>query len=164
MICLDLLTTVHYCNCISSAWLVKYTMVHGLMEDNMYFFLIFEKTQNKGKLLPKIEEITLGQVHVNTQKLNLNNLMVTAVFLNQKRVNLWEHMTRSSDAIFIVCSQTFTLFWLIKTAVTVEIFWLSFHVLVLRWYLQFFGKSFHFPFPYFVFFVLWYFPFHVVSS
>ena len=27
-----------------------------------------------------------------------------------------------------------------------------------------FGKSFHFAFPYFVLFVLWYFPFHVVNS
>ena len=43
--------------------------------------------QNKGKEsenLPKIEEITVGQAHVNTRKLNLNILMDTAVFLNQK--------------------------------------------------------------------------------
>ena len=36
---------------------------------------------------------------------------------------LWEEWL-----IFVVCSQTFALFWLIKTAVPVEIFRLSFHM------------------------------------
>ena len=36
-------------------------------------------TQNKGKLLLKIEEITVGKALVNTQKLNQNISMVTAV-------------------------------------------------------------------------------------
>ena len=35
---------------------------------------------------PKIEEITVGQEQVNTQKLNQNISTVTAVFLNEKRV------------------------------------------------------------------------------
>ena len=54
-------------------------------------------TQNKGKErenLPKIEEITIGKAHANTQKLNRNILMVTAVFLNQKRVNVCKHTTK----------------------------------------------------------------------
>ena len=48
-----------------------------------------------------------------------------------------------------MCSHTFTLCWLRKTSVTVEIFWLSFRVPFLRWSLQF-VVSFPFPFPYFV--------------
>ena len=57
------------------------------------------------------------------------------------------------------------IFWLIKTAVPVKIFRYSFHVFscacptVIS---SISGKSFHFPFPHFVIFVLQYFPFHVV--
>ena len=54
-------------------------------------------TQNKGKLLPKIEKITVGKAHANTQKLNRNILTVTAVFLNQKRMNLCEHTTKMAS-------------------------------------------------------------------
>ena len=49
-----------------------------------------------GKLLPKIEEITGGKAHINTRKLNRNILMVTDIFLNQKRVNVCEH---NKDAV-----------------------------------------------------------------
>ena len=52
-----------------------------------------------------------------------------------------------------------------KTAVTVEIFWLSFCVFACAFptvISSIFGKSFHFPFPYFVLFVFRYLPFHVV--
>ena len=38
----------------------------------------------------------------------------------------------SSDAIFVVCSQTFTLLWLIKTAVHVEISRYCFRVSILQ--------------------------------
>ena len=48
----------------------------------------------KGKLLPKIEEITVGKAHANTRKLNRNILTVTAVFLNQKRMNVCEHISK----------------------------------------------------------------------
>ena len=54
----------------------------------------------------EIEEITVGQAHVNTLKLNRNILTVMAVILNQKRVNVCEHR----DAIFVICSRTFALF------------------------------------------------------
>ena len=53
----------------------------------------------------------------------------------------------------------------ILTAVPVEIFRLSFCVFACACptvISSMFGKSFHFPFPYFVLFVLWYFNFHVV--
>jgi hypothetical protein len=39
-------------------------------------------TQSMGKLLPKIEEITIVKAYANTQKLNRNILMVIAVFRN----------------------------------------------------------------------------------
>ena len=61
-------------------------------------------------------------------------------------------------------SHTFILFWLRKTAVTVEIFQLSFRVFACAFPMvisSIFGKSFLFPFPYFVLFVLRYFPFLV---
>ena len=56
----------------------------------------------------------------------------------------------SSDAIFVVCSQTFTLFRLIKMAVPVEISRYSFRVFVCACpsvISSIPGKSFHFPFP-----------------
>jgi hypothetical protein len=58
----------------------------------------------------------------------------------------------SSDAIFVVCSHRFTLFWLKKTAVTVKIFWLSFHVFGCAFPMEISSilcKSFPFPFLYF---------------
>ena len=54
---------------------------------------------------------------------------------------------------------------LIKTAVPVKISQYSFHVFLCVYptvISSISGRSFHFPFPYFVIFVLWYFPFHVV--
>ena len=59
-------------------------------------------TQNKGKErenLPKIEEITVGMSHANTQKLNRNISTVTAVFLNQKRMIVCEHMTQIASLV-----------------------------------------------------------------
>ena len=35
------------------------------------------------------------KAHINTQKLNWNILMITDIFLNQKRVNVCEHTVRS---------------------------------------------------------------------
>ena len=62
----------------------------------------------------------------------------------------------SSDAIFVVCSHTFTLFWLRKTAMSVKIFQFSFRVFACACptvIYSIFGKSFHFPFPCFVLFI-----------
>ena len=56
---------------------------------------------------------------------------------------LWTH---NKDVIFVVCLQTFALFWLRKVAMPVKIFHLSFCVPVLLWP-PIFGKSFHSPFP-----------------
>jgi hypothetical protein len=61
----------------------------------------------------------------------------------------------SSDAIFVVCSQTFALFWLRKMAMPVKIFRLSFRVSTCACPTvtsSVVGKSFHFPFPYFMHF------------
>ena len=51
--------------------------------------------------------------------------------------------------------------WLRKMAVTVKIFWLSFRVFACV-FPRVISSIFPFPFPYFVLFVLRYFPFHVV--
>ena len=56
----------------------------------------------------------------------------------------------SSDTVFFVCSQTFTLFRLRKTAMPVEIYRYSFHVFVCVCPFVISsipGKSIHFPFP-----------------
>ena len=97
--------------------------------------------KGKWKLLPKIEEIT-GHAHVNTRKLNQNISTGTAVFLNQKRANVCEPLTTpggtfhklSSDVIFVMC--------LIKFPCPCPT--------------SIFGRSFHFPFLYFVLFVLFF--------
>ena len=57
----------------------------------MTYVIIVLITQNKGK---EIEEVTVGQAHINTWKLNRNILTGTAVFLNQKRANVCEHTTK----------------------------------------------------------------------
>ena len=60
---------------------------------------------------------------------------------------------KKDGAIFVVCSRAFTLFWSRKTSVTVKIFWLSFCVFMCAFppvISSIFGKSFPFPFPYFV--------------
>ena len=59
-----------------------------------YKYRKIRERKGKGKLLPKTEEISIGKAHTNTRKLNRNILTVTAVFLNQKRVNVYEHMTK----------------------------------------------------------------------
>ena len=74
----------------------------------------------------------------NTWKLNRNIWTDMAVFHNQKRVNVWEHMKKMA--------LSFRMFLCACPSVISSIF----------------GKSFHFPFPYFVLFVLRYFPFHMV--
>ena len=59
--------------------------------------------------------------------------------------------SKCCDTVFVVCSKTFTLFWLRKTAVPVEISRYSFRVFVCACPFVISsipGKSFHFPFPY----------------
>ena len=65
----------------------------------------------------------------HTQTLIWNILTFTDVFLNQKRVNVCEHMTRWHHK---------------RVFVTVEIFWLSFRVSFLRRSLQFLVRVFTF--------------------
>ena len=64
------------------------------MEMNKVNSYLLDNTKyekGKGKYLLKIEEITVGKAHANTWKLNRNISTVTAVFLNQKRMNVCEH-------------------------------------------------------------------------
>jgi hypothetical protein len=44
-----------------------------------------------------MEEISRGKVHINTWKLDQNISTVIEVFLNQKRVNVCEHMTKMAS-------------------------------------------------------------------
>jgi len=44
--------------------------------------------KGKWKLLPNIEEVTVGHAHTNTQKLNRNILTGMSVFLIQKRASV----------------------------------------------------------------------------
>ena len=64
------------------------------------------------------------------------------LYQSEKSKCLWTH--DKYGIIFVVCSQTFTLFELIKTAVPVEISWYSFRVPVLQWSLQFQVRVFTF--------------------
>ena len=48
----------------------------------------------------------------------------------------------SSNAIFVMCSHTFALFWLRKMAVSIKIFRVCFRVPVLQWSLQFLIRVF----------------------
>ena len=50
--------------------------------------------KEQGKLFLKNEQISGGNADTNKQKLILNILMVTDVFLNQKRVNVCEHTVK----------------------------------------------------------------------
>ena len=58
---------------------------------------VYYITENKGKERREIEEITVGKAHANTRKLNRNISTVTAVFLNQKRMNVCEHTTKMAS-------------------------------------------------------------------
>ena len=53
--------------------------------------------KGKGKPILKIEEITVGNAHANKWKLNQNILMVKAIFLNQKRMNVYEQTTQMAS-------------------------------------------------------------------
>ena len=60
-------------------------------------------TQNKGKESENsYQEITVGQPQKSTLKLNWNILMDTAVFLNQKRANVCEHMAKMMPSLSCV--------------------------------------------------------------
>ena len=96
---------------------------------------------------PKNEEISRWKAHINTHNLDWNVLMITDVFLDQKRVNVCEQTVKQQHCLlFTVCSHTFTLFWSRKTSVIVKTFQLSFHMPFVWRSLHFFGKSFLFLF------------------
>ena len=85
--------------------------------------------------------------------------------LSEKSKCMWTHgkdgTTWARCAIFTMCLQIFTLFWLRKTSVVVEIYQISFRVFVCAFHPEislFFGKNF----PFFVLSILRYFPFHMI--
>ena len=63
-----------------------------------------EKKSNKAQIKEKESENsyqklknTVGQAQKNTRKLKQNNLTNTAIFLNRKRANVCEHMTKMAS-------------------------------------------------------------------
>ena len=67
---------------------------------------ITKNWKRKRNLLPENEEISGGNAHTNTWKLNWNVSTITDVFLDQKRVNVCEHTvkTASCGTVFTMCS------------------------------------------------------------
>ena len=53
--------------------------------------------KGKEKLFLKIEVITRGNTHTNTWEPIQNILTITDVFLNQKRVNVYEHTVKMAS-------------------------------------------------------------------
>ena len=105
----------------------------------------------------------------NTDQITRRHLELAYQFVLSSRLSPGINLSQPPSGTFInslvtpslSCVHKHSLFWLIKTAVLVKISWYSFRVFssVIS---SISGKSFHFPFPYFVIFVLRYFPFHVV--
>ena len=52
-----------------------------------------------GKLLPKNEDISREEAHTNTRKLNWYISTIADVFLDQKRVNVCEHMVKMAPSL-----------------------------------------------------------------
>ena len=84
------------------------------------------------------------------------NLITFVMFLLNKnfhaRLGIKVETSQPCGSVCRMCSRTFTLFWLRKTSVIVEIFQWSFHVFVPAFYpeiFSFFGKSFPLSFPIF---------------
>ena len=123
-----------------------------------------ENRKRKGKLLLKTEEISGRKAHTNTPKLNWNVLTITDVFLNQMRVNLFEHMVKTGPcesfeklvalfknshmAVSLPCVHIHLLSSDRERHMIVEISQLSTRVFVRR--------SFHFPVRVFPFFFLFF--------
>ena len=120
-----------------------------------------------GKILPKIEEISDEKAHKNTRKLIQNISTITYIFLNQKRVNVCEHMTKiASLECFGGAFQKLSLCHVFtyihsllieKDLCDCQNLKISFRVFVCAFpseIYSIFGKSFPFPFPYFVLFIL----------
>ena len=85
-------------------------------------------------------------------------MTITVAFLNQKTANVCEHTIKAVhmaySAVFTMCSHSFTVFWLRKTSVIVEMFQLSFCMFtcVCAFCLEissFFGRNFLFLFLFF---------------
>ena len=86
---------------------------------------------------------------IGTQKLYRDISTGTAVFINWKRVNVCEHTTKMASHLCRVHKHS--LFWLMNTAVPVEISRYSFCVPILQWSLQFLVGVFTF-----LSLILWY--------
>ena len=66
---------------------MKYYKIHS---DTKY-------GKGKGKFFPKIEGISRGKLHTNTLKLIQNISTITYVFLDQKRIKIYEHTVKNKN-------------------------------------------------------------------
>ena len=99
-------------------------------------------TQKLFGYLFTLYEISRWKAHTNTWKLNWNVSMITDVFLDQKRVNVCEHMVKPAPQSR-------------KTSMIVETFQLNFCVPFIRRSLNFFlVRVFSFFFYFCIFFML----------
>ena len=95
--------------------------------------------KGRGNSRRKNQEISARKTHIHTRKLNRYASRITNFFLNQKRVNVCEHVRGTS---FTACSHRLHLLFVI-----VETYQLSFHVykcLSSGVLFIFFGQSFFF--------------------
>ena len=98
----------HTSNHITSvSWFIMKSMRTICLNKNFCVFLSIEchfgslffnakNRKRKGELLQKTEEISRSKAYTNTRKLNWNISMNTDAFLDQKRVNVCEHMVKTA--------------------------------------------------------------------
>ena len=101
---------------------------------------------------------------MHTRKQNQNISTGTAVFLNQKRANILEHTTKMMPSLSCAHVHSLSSDWERQPCPSkcFDFVFVCVFVCLSTMISSIFGKSFHFPFPYFVLFIFRYFPFHVV--
>ena len=126
----------------SMNWQMRLKLPEVLCEVNT------KNGKRQGKLLLKNKEISGQKAHRNLIEICWRSQMSFLI----RKIKLCEHMVNtapwesfwkvppgelrdtfrklSRGTVFTVCSHTYTLFWLRKTSVMVEVFQLSFHVFV----------------------------------
>ena len=112
-----------------------------------------ERGGNCGKIKWKLSEVNTRAVSRGQ-----NELIGNFPSIPSSLATPWWHLWKSScDAIYTMCSDKFTLFWLRKTSEIIEMFQISCRVFVCAFppeISSLFGKSFPFPFPYFFYSLL----------
>ena len=71
----------------------------------MKMYIIQNKRKEREKTCQKLKRSQWTGTRTHTRKQNPNILMDTAIFLNQKRANVCEHMTKMMSLVFERCHQ-----------------------------------------------------------